>query len=505
MFCGIKRRLWGIRTSRLNRVHASSANITFREGILMNISVIGAGYVGLTTAACFAEIGHTVRCGDSDEGKLNLLRNGQMPFFEPHLEEIVLRNCRAGRLRFDATNNAVIGAQAIFICVGTPPLENGDADLSAVANVARMIGQRATGECLVIEKSTVPVQTGQQLKRQLQLNANKRLRFELASNPEFLREGSAIEDFFHAQRIVIGVESEEAAKQLSEIYRPLLLGKFRCPVHLECKINKKPAWVVTDINSAELIKHASNSFLATKISFINMVSDFCEAVGADVSKVALGMGMDPRIGPAFLSAGIGFGGFCFPKDLQAFVRIGEKAGCDFSMLKEVEKINKRRIEHFVEKVRTEMWVLRGRKVGVWGLAFKPNTDDVRFAPSLEIVRSLIRDGAEVSAYDPQATAKAKAVLPDIRYCRTPYEAAEGAEAILLVTEWEEFLHVDWQRLYGLVEHPLVIDGRNALDSEEIVRSGFHYVSMGRAPAASECIQFKSAPQSVPAHKVRTVL
>jgi UDPglucose 6-dehydrogenase len=451
----------------------------------MKISVIGAGYVGLTTAACLAEIGHTVRCADNDERKLNLLRSGQVPFFEPHLEDIVARNYRAGRLRFESTEDAVADAETIFICVGTPPLENGEADLSAIANVARTISQRATAYCLVIEKSTVPVQTGQRLKRQLQLYASKGLQCDLVSNPEFLREGSAIQDFFHPDRIVIGVERDEAAARLKEIYRPVLEQVFQCPVHPICDSRKNPAWLVTDTNSAELIKHASNSFLAMKISFINMVADLCEEVGADVTKVALGMGMDPRIGSAFLNPGIGFGGFCFPKDVQAFVRIAEKAGCDFSLLKEVENINKRRIEHFVEKVRKELWVIRGRKIAVWGLAFKPNTDDVRFAPAIELLRALVREGAEVRAYDPQATEKAKAVFPDVRYCASPDEAAQNAEAILIVTEWEEFRQIDWQRLRAAVDRPLILDGRNALDATELTRHGFHYISIGRPAVMSE--------------------
>ena len=450
----------------------------------MKISVIGAGYVGLTTAACLAEIGHSVRCAENDEIKLALLRNGQLPFFEPHLEYVVSRNCTAGRLQFETTEKAVAGAEVIFICVGTPPLENGEADLSAVANVALTIAQRTTGYCLVIEKSTVPVQTGAQLKRQLQLYAGKGLKCDLVSNPEFLREGSAIQDFFHPDRIVIGVEREEAAAQLREIYRPILDQTFKCPVHAECTHTQKPAWIVTDTNSSELIKHASNSFLAMKISFINMVADLCEAVGADVTKVALGMAMDPRIGPAFLNPGIGFGGFCFPKDVQAFVRIASKAGCDFSLLKEVENINKRRIERFVEKIRQELWVIRGRKIAVLGLAFKPNTDDVRFAPALEILRSLVREGAIISAYDPQATEKAKAVFPDVRYCASPYEAAQDAEAILITTEWQEFSNMDWDRLRKIVSRTLIVDGRNMFNPSDLTSRGFHYVSIGRQPAFS---------------------
>jgi len=447
----------------------------------MKISVIGAGYVGLTTAACLAEIGHIVRCADNDERKLALLRGGEMPFFEPHLEEIVLRNSSAGRLRFDSVEDAVMDAPAIFICVGTPPLENGEADLSAVANVARIIGQRASGDCLVIEKSTVPVQTGQQLKRQLDLYGDKALRCEVASNPEFLREGTAIQDFFHPDRIVIGVENEDTAARLREIYRPLLEQTFKCPAHNNCTLSRKPAWLVTDMCSAELIKHASNSFLATKVSFINMVADLCELVGADVTKVALGMGMDPRIGPAFLSAGIGYGGFCLPKDVQAFSRLAAKAGCDLSLLKEVESVNKNRIEHFVDKIRQELWVIRGRKIAVLGLAFKPNTDDIRFAPAIDFIRAILSEGATVSAYDPQAMEKTRGVLPDVRYCSNAYEAAMGAEAIILTTEWPEFKNLDWEEIRRIVERPLVVDGRNMFTPEEMTSRGFHYVSTGRQP------------------------
>jgi UDPglucose 6-dehydrogenase len=449
---------------------------------MMEISVIGAGYVGLTTAACLAEIGHHVRCADNDEAKLSLLRGGQMPFFEPHLEALVTANLTTGRLQFQTAEEAVVGAEAIFICVGTPPLENGDADLSAVANVARTIGQFSSGSCLVIEKSTVPVQTAQQLKKQLLRYSRPDLHCDLASNPEFLREGSAIEDFFHPERIVVGVERDEVAARLREIYRPVLEQSFTCPVHTQCPPRMAPAWVATDTSSAELIKHASNSFLAMKISFINMVANLCEAVGADVTKVALGMGLDARIGPSFLNPGIGFGGFCFPKDVQAFVRIAEKAGCDFSLLKEVEKINHTRIEHCVALLRNELWVLQGRKIALWGLAFKPNTDDVRFAPALELARLLIREGARVSAYDPQASEKAKAVLPGVRYVASPYDAAEDAEAIVIATEWPEFLSLDWARLRSLVQRPLLVDGRNMFEPAAVTARGFHYLSIGRKPA-----------------------
>jgi UDPglucose 6-dehydrogenase len=307
------------------------------------------------------------------------------------------------------------------------------------------------------------------------------LTYEVASNPEFLREGTSVEDFLHPDRIVIGVDSSRAAEMLREIYEPIIQQEFTCPVHSNCPKLKDPIFLVTDTNSAELIKHASNSFLAMKISFINMVANLCEVVGADVTKVAQGMGLDPRIGAAFLNPGIGFGGFCFPKDVQAFIRIAEKLGCDFSLLKEVEKINEHRIEHFVEKVRKELWVVRGKKIAIWGLAFKPNTDDVRFAPSIALVNSLLNEGADVRAYDPEAMGKAKALLPNITYCSDPYQAAEGADAILIVTEWDEFRHVDWNRLRSAVERPLIVDGRNMLDATEVTRHGFYYVSIGRSP------------------------
>jgi UDPglucose 6-dehydrogenase len=445
----------------------------------MQISVVGAGYVGLTTAACLAEIGHQVLCADNDLNKLERLNSGRLPFFEPHLDSLVQRNVSSGRLRFVAPPEAIEKGSAIFICVGTPPLENGEADLSAIESVARTIASTAHGYRLVIEKSTVPVQTAKRLWKHLSIYNVNGLEFDVVSNPEFLREGSAVGDFFHPDRIVIGAESERAVAMMKEIYAPVLTSPASCPVHSQCPPIREIPLIVTDTNSAELVKHASNSFLAMKISFINLVADACEAAGADIAKVAEGIGSDQRIGQSFLNPGIGFGGFCFPKDLQAFVRIGERLGCDFSLLKEVEKINLRRAEQFVAKVKKELWVLRGKTLAIWGLAFKPDTDDVRFAPALNIAKRLMAEGARIRAYDPQAMQKAKDEIPEINYCLSPYEAAENADAILILTEWAEFHHPDWAKLAKAVAHPLVIDGRNLYSTDELAAHGFHYVCVGK--------------------------
>lgn len=448
----------------------------------MKISVIGAGYVGLTTAGCLAELGHQVFCGENDAQKLNKLQNGEPTFFEPFLDDVVARNHAAGRLQFGSPEEAIDWGQCIFICVGTPPLDNGESDLSAIESVARAIAKRASGYRLIVEKSTVPVQTGARLRQHLALHSANGLDYDVVSNPEFLREGSAVEDFFHPDRIVVGVESSRATELMREIYEPVIKQTLKCPVHLSCPKDRHPRFLVTDTNSAELIKHASNSFLAMKISFINMVANLCEVVGADVTKVSEGIGLDGRIGSAFLNPGIGFGGFCFPKDLQAFVRIAEKSGCDFSLLKEVEKINQRRIGQLVEKIHKELWVLRGKRIAVWGLSFKPNTDDIRFAPSIPLLETLLQEGAILSAYDPQAAEKTKALFPNIRYCSDPHQAAEKADALVVVTEWDEFRNVDWKRIASSMEQPLIIDGRNMFDPKEITSFGFRYVSVGRATA-----------------------
>jgi UDPglucose 6-dehydrogenase len=464
----------------------------------MKISVIGAGYVGLTTAACFAQIGHEVFCSESDPEKLNQLQSGIVPIFEPELDTVVTQSLQNGRLFFGSTNEAIHWGEVIFICVGTPPLPNGDADLSAVEAVARAIAEQASGYRLVIEKSTVPVQTGSQLRRYLAAHATNNLDYEVASNPEFLREGTAVENFLHPERIVVGVDSRRAEAVLREIYRPLIEQSFVCPIHSACQRSKEAIFLVTDTTSSEMIKHASNSFLAMKISFINMVADLCESVGADVNKVAEGMGLDPRIGRSFLNPGIGFGGFCLPKDVQAFVRIAEKSGCDFSLLKEVEKINQLRVDRFLRKVREELWILRGKKISVWGLAFKPNTDDVRFAPSIAVVQSLLAEGAIVTAYDPEAMDKARTLLPKINYALDMYEAAHGADAILILTEWDEFRSIDWARLKQIVKRPLLIDGRNLFRPSEVASRGFTYVSTGRLSATPkpELIQQESFGEKV---------
>ena len=453
----------------------------------MNITVIGAGYVGLITASGLAETGHRVVCVDDDQGKVDTLNAGGMPFYEPGLGDLVKRNREAGRLQFiSRIEDALAQCEVIFICVGTPPLENGEADLSSVELVARRISASARGYHLVIEKSTVPVQTGRRLQKHFGIYGdNAQSQYDVASNPEFLREGSGVEDFFHPDRIVVGVDSAKAAELLEQVYRPVLEQSFVCPVHEKCTKRSRVPFVVTDINSAELIKHASNSFLAMKISFINMIADLCEAVGADAGKVAGAIGMDARIGGSFLKPGIGFGGSCFPKDLQAFVRVGESAGCDFTLLREVERINQRRIDLFVGKIKNELWVLRGKHVGVWGLAFKPRTDDVRCAPALAIVRRLLAEGAVVRAYDPQAMQKAKVEIPEIEYCADAYCAAQGADAVLALTEWEEFRQLDLQKVHQMMARPLIFDGRNMFSRAAMTEQGFEYVDVGSGAHAGK--------------------
>jgi UDPglucose 6-dehydrogenase len=449
----------------------------------LKISVIGAGYVGLVTGGCLALIGHEVVCTDNDAAKIETLKSGRLPIYEPGLEQVIAKPIKEGQLKFSANPaDAVSTGDAIFICVGTPPLPNGDADLSAIDHVARLIGSEARSPKLIVEKSTVPAQTGQELKRALAVYGRKSgVTLRVASNPEFLREGTAIEDFLHPDRIVVGVEDEIAERQLHEIYRPVLERKFNCPMHAPaaCPDVPPPAWLVTTINSAELIKHASNSFLALKISYANMVADLAERLGADIGEVAHAVGMDPRIGRSFLNAGLGFGGFCLPKDLQAFVHLAERAGVDFSLLKEVEKINFKRIEHFIEKIRRALWVIKGKQIAVLGIAFKANTDDIRFAPAIDLINQLLAEGARVRAYDPEAMQKARTLLPQVDMAASAYDAAKDAEALVIATEWKQFRELDWIRIRDLMARPLVLDARNLLDPREMKALGFEYRSVGR--------------------------
>lgn len=448
----------------------------------MRISVIGCGYVGLVTGACFAEIGHQVTCTDNDDSKIITLRAGKLPIYEPHLDTLVHRNIRERRLQFTSdAGQAVRSSEAVFICVGTPPLDNGDADLSAIDNVARMIATEGGGPKLVVEKSTVPAQTGQELKRALDVYSRKSgANFTVASNPEFLREGTAVNDFLHPDRIVVGVDEPAAAKKLREIYAPILDRNFSCPAHDgQCPDSPPPAFVVTTVNSAELIKHASNSFLALKISFANSLADMCDHLGADVQEVTAAVGMDPRIGPQFLQAGLGFGGFCLPKDVQAFIRLAERVGIDFTLLKAVEQVNKQRIDLLLAKARKALWVLKGKKIALLGLAFKPNTDDIRFSPAIDAARRFLAEGANLHAYDPQAMEKTRKLLPEISFAKNPYELVNDADAAIIATEWDEFQRLDWKRVHHEMARPLVIDARNVLNPAEMRSLGFEYYSFGR--------------------------
>lgn len=449
----------------------------------MRVTVIGCGYVGLVTGTCLAEAGHQVVCTDNDAQRIAILQAGAVPIYEPYLDTLLAANVRANRLSFTCNAAAAVEfGDAIFICVGTPPKENGEADLSAIDNVARLIATEAQTSKLVVEKSTVPAKTGQQLKRVLSVyRRDPSVEFRVASNPEFLREGTAIEDFLHPDRIVLGVEDNESEKRLRAIYRPILELAFPCPIHWSgCPSSRPPKLVVTTINSAELIKHASNSFLALKISYANMIADLCEKVGADIKEVVHAMGLDPRIGPQFLNAGLGFGGFCLPKDVQAFVRLAERSGVNFTLLKEVQAVNKRRIDLFLEKIRQALWVIKDKRIGILGLAFKANTDDIRFAPSLEVIRRLLAEGAQLRAYDQKAMDKTAALFPQVEFCREPHDVARDADALLVLTEWPEFRHLDWARISDSMSRPLLLDGRNLLDPATMIEHGFEYHSFGRS-------------------------
>ncbi len=429
----------------------------------MKLTIIGTGYVGLVTGTCFAEVGHQVICVDNDAAKVATLQQGGIPIYEPGLEELVKANVAAGRLSFStSTAEGVEKSDVIFIAVPTPPLADGSVDLSFIEKVAREIAAAMTGYKIVVDKSTVPVQTGEKVAETIKRYCKAKVDFDVVSNPEFLREGFAVDDLMHPDRIVIGVRSQRPVAAMKQVYAP-----FKAPV------------IVTDINSAELIKHASNSFLALKISYVNALSVLCEATGANVQEVANGMGMDDRIGRRFLDASLGFGGSCFPKDLSAFIKIAEQVGYNFGLLKEVQKINTEQMNRFVKKIVDTLWVLKDKKIGVLGLAFKQNTDDIRMSPAIDLCQRLQKEGAVLRVHDPKAMEKARAVLKDVTFVDDMNQVAEGCDALVIATEWDEFKKLDLDRARKALSHPILFDGRNLFDAAELERLGFIYKSIGR--------------------------
>ena len=431
----------------------------------MKLTIIGSGYVGLTTGACFAEAGHQVVCVDNNEDKVKTLQAGRIPIYEPGLESMVRKNVAARRLRFtSSTEDGVDHGEVLFIAVPTPPQPDGSVDLSFVEKVAREIAGFLDSYRVVVDKSTVPVKTGERVAQTIRRYARPGVEFDVVSNPEFLREGSAVEDLMRPDRIVIGGNSDRALAIMQKVYEP-----FVAPV------------LVTDINSAELIKHAANSFLALKISYINALSEICEATGADVLKVAEGIGTDKRIGRSFLNAGLGYGGSCFPKDIAAFIAISDQLGTPFTLLKEVQKINERQLDRFLDGIREALWVLKDKQLTVWGLSFKPNTDDVRSSVAVALVERLLEEGANVVVYDPKAMDKAKELpfADKITFASSAMEAAAGAEALIIATEWPEFAVIDLAELRDTMRTPLIFDGRNLIDPVAAASFGFQYHGIGR--------------------------
>ena len=452
------------------------------ESALLRVAVIGCGHVGLVTGGGLSAIGHQVICADRDAELLRILQGGRLPLFEPHLDELIQSGCAAGTLSFTGdTRNAAQNADVIFLCIGVPQLENGESDFAALDSAASQIALAADSSKLVVERSTVPVRTGEQLKHLLSVYAlNRQARFQVAANPQFLREGTAVEEFLHPDRILLGVDNPESQTTLHQLYAPILEQSFRCPLHPEiCPPRKPPELLLTSVHSAELIKHASNAFLGVKISYANVLADLCERLGANIQEVTHAVGLDPRIGIAFLQAGIGFGGDRLPKDLRAFCRLVEKEGVDAGILQAAEDVNRQRINAFFDKAQRSLWVLKDKHVALLGLAHKAGTDDIRGSPSIELYKRLTAAGARVRAYDPQAISNARAAYPGLVCCSDAYQAAQGADALLILTEWDEFRHLDWQRIRDTMLRPLVLDGRNLLSPAHLKSLGFEYHSVGR--------------------------
>ena len=445
----------------------------------MNICVVGSGYVGLVTGACLADFGMNVVGVDKDAAKVAALSQGKVPIYEPGLETLVQKNMAEGRLRFSTDlAPAIEEAQAVFIAVGTPPRSDGSADLTFIREVAASIAEHLNGYKIIVTKSTVPIGTGKMIEEMVRQGAGSRHKFAVVSNPEFLREGSAIEDFMHPDRVVIGTRDPRAAELMLDVYSPLASADV--------------PFIVTDVETAELIKYASNGFLATKISFINEVAQICEAWGANVDVVAKGMGLDSRIGPKFLSAGPGYGGSCFPKDTRAAAQIARDQGLRFRIIEAVLEVNEATQKRMVEKIGHALGGFGGKTAAVLGLSFKPNTDDIRESPALPIVQALLDGGATVRAFDPEAMPACRPLFPDVTFTKDAYEAAEGADAIVILTEWNQFRKLDLDRLRGLLRQPLVIDLRNLYEADAMAAEGFRYVSIGRPEGIPDV-----KPQAVP--------
>ncbi len=433
----------------------------------MKICVIGTGYVGLVTGACLAEFGMSLICVDNDHQKIHLLQQGKVPIYEPGLEDLVMKNMREGRLSFSTSiQEGVTSSLVIFIAVGTPSRDDGSADLGAAEAVAKEIAQHMNGYKVIVIKSTVPVGTSRYLKKLIQEHQTQPTPFDIVSNPEFQREGSAIEDFMRPDRVTIGAESEQAIAIMKDIYSALYL--IETP------------FVITNLETAEMIKYASNSFLATKVSFINEIANLCEAMGADVHHVARAMGLDGRIGKKFLHPGPGYGGSCFPKDTRALSRMAKERGYSFKILDSVIQVNEEQKRRMVSKIKEKVGDLRGKTIGILGLSFKPNTDDVRESSSIAIIEDLLAMGAKVKAFDPAAIEEAKTVLPpEVEYGEDAYDVASGCDALVLATEWNQFRRLDLQRMKGLLKNPIFIDLRNVYDPDQMNRLGFHYCGVGR--------------------------
>lgn len=448
----------------------------------MKISVIGCGHVGLVTGACFAAIGHQVVCVDHDAERIRSLQQGSLPVFESHLTDLILRSLSSGAITFTTDLASPLrSSTAIFLCIGVPQLENGDSDFAALDSAASQIARVVDSPKLIVVRSTVPVRTGEQLKHLLHVTTPHPLaRFKVAANPQFLHEGEAIEGFLHPSRILLGVEDAESASTLRQIYAPILQQDFQCPIHnRNCPSRTRPELLLTTVQSAELIKQASNSYLALKISYANVLADLCERLGGDVQEVTHAMGLDLRINSSFLQAGIGFGGDRLPKDLRAFCKLLRTEGVDPGIPQAAENVNLQRIESFFQKIQSSLWVLKGKKLGLFGLSHKPNTNDIRASPAIKLARRLSTAGARIAAFDPQALSDARASFPEFNYCLDPYVAADRADALLLLTEWEEFRRLDWQRIRNQMARPLILDGRNFLSPAQMKSLGFEYISVGR--------------------------